>query len=227
MATSRLIRMALLASLWTPPAQADVWVAPDGSDDNPGTRARPLATVSQAQDAVREMRKTGLPKGGVTVWLRGGTYGLKKTLAFGSEDSGAADAPIVYRAVDCEDVWLSGGVSVPPGSFVKTTDPAMLSLLPKEAHGHVVQLSLESVGIADWVRELPDAFGGYKQPPPFVHVYCDGKRMQWARWPNEGFDKFTEIVDTGSGIRDPEGRRLKKLRPGISSTQATARRDGT
>lgn len=44
---------------------AEFYVAPDGSDANPGTQAAPFATIMRAQTAAAA---------GDTVWLRGGTY---------------------------------------------------------------------------------------------------------------------------------------------------------
>jgi len=43
------------------------YVAPDGNDNNPGTRTEPFATIQKAQEAI---------KPGDTVYLRGGTYHL-------------------------------------------------------------------------------------------------------------------------------------------------------
>ena len=46
----------------------ELFLAPDGSDDQPGTLAKPLATLMKAQD---------LADPGDTVWIRGGTYKAK------------------------------------------------------------------------------------------------------------------------------------------------------
>ena len=198
----------LLSFLAIVSSHADFWISPTGDDAGPGSKAKPFATPVRAQRAVREART----KGGLTVWLQQGTYTLAESLRFGPEDSGTAEAPVVWRAAAGEDVWLSGGGAVPTSSFARPTDVAILALLPEEARSKVVAVNLAKLGITDWVRELPATYGAYKQPPPFVSVYCDGKRMQWARWPNKGFATFDEIVDPGSGIRDAEARRKNQLR---------------
>src|SRR5688500_3650632 len=36
---------------------ADIWVSPNGSDNNPGTKDKPIATVSMALRKAREMRR--------------------------------------------------------------------------------------------------------------------------------------------------------------------------
>ncbi|MDX2546339.1 sigma-70 family RNA polymerase sigma factor [Streptomyces sp. WI04-05B] len=64
-------------------ATADLYVAPDGDDTNPGTLARPFATVARALSATRP---------GQTVAVRGGTYRPAGTMAL--KTSGTADRRI-------------------------------------------------------------------------------------------------------------------------------------
>ncbi|MFN3487197.1 MAG: PDZ domain-containing protein, partial [Planctomycetota bacterium] len=86
--------------------EADYYVAPGGDDAGPGTFERPFATLQRARDAVRT-RRSGKP---VTVYVRGGTYLLERTLVFGPEDSGTPEAPIVLAAYPGERPVLSGGL---------------------------------------------------------------------------------------------------------------------
>ncbi|HEV2478456.1 MAG TPA: right-handed parallel beta-helix repeat-containing protein [Puia sp.] len=58
---------AAVAAAALPASAAVFFVAPDGSDGNPGTKDKPFATVQRAQSAVRA---------GDTVYLRGGIYHL-------------------------------------------------------------------------------------------------------------------------------------------------------
>jgi hypothetical protein len=78
------------------------YVAPTGSDRNPGTLDNPFATIHRAQQAVRQ--KPG------TVYLRGGTYYLPDKLVFSAEDSGSKAAQVVYQAYRQEQPVISGGV---------------------------------------------------------------------------------------------------------------------
>ncbi|MHB8524017.1 MAG: right-handed parallel beta-helix repeat-containing protein [Limisphaerales bacterium] len=84
-----------------------VYVAPNGSDANPGTKSKPVATVMRARDLVRAAKRTRSRR--VTVVLRGGTYYLREPVVFTAEDSGTASAPIKYRAARGESVIISGG----------------------------------------------------------------------------------------------------------------------
>src|SRR5215468_4595995 len=92
-----------------PTVRADFVVATTGSDDNPGTLAKPFATLARARDAVRKLNAGGPPNRAVTVLVRGGTYVLKETLVFGPEDSGTQQRRIVYAAYPDETPVLSGG----------------------------------------------------------------------------------------------------------------------
>ena len=78
------------------------YVAPSGSDANPGTLERPFATIQRAQQAVRQQPGS--------IWLRGGTYYLSEKLVFNAEDSGSQAAPVVYQAYGQEQPVISGGV---------------------------------------------------------------------------------------------------------------------
>ena len=85
-----------------------LYVATDGSDDNPGTRGKPFATLQRARDELRARKAaTGLPDG-ATVVVREGTYFLPEPLVLGAEDSGAEQGPITYAAARGAKVALKG-----------------------------------------------------------------------------------------------------------------------
>ncbi len=83
-------------------------VATAGDDANAGTEGKPFATLSRAQEAVREVLRKD-PKGvrPVVVLIRGGTYRLSQPLVFGCED--ADGRSITWQAASGEKPVLSGG----------------------------------------------------------------------------------------------------------------------
>jgi hypothetical protein len=210
--------MALLVALVaTLAAGVDLYVAPDGNAVGAGTAAQPFSTLAQARDAIRGLKQAGpLPAGGVTVWVQAGVYPLAASFTLTAADSGTLEAPVVYRAVKGADVWLSGAVAIPPERFGPVTDAEITRLLPEEARAQVVQADLRAVGVPEDVKELPDKFSGFTGVDPLLmQVLCNGEWMTCARWPNEGFAKFEEIVDTGSGLRDYVAQSEKRFRPGV------------
>ncbi len=98
-------RVVLVALAWlavaAPAGAADFWVAPAGSDRNPGTEAAPFATLARAQLATRHA------PGPDTVTLRGGTYRLTRPLRLDPRDS-----DVTWQAAQGESPVLSGGVPV-------------------------------------------------------------------------------------------------------------------
>lgn len=125
----------LLASLVALPqdsqAQLTLHLAPSGDDKGSGEASSPLATLEGARDAVRTLKsRGGLPAGGVRIVLHGGTYRLEKPLVLTPDDSGTAEAPVVYAAAAGETPIVSGGRTIdgfrrnPDGSWSTTIDAA-------------------------------------------------------------------------------------------------------
>ena len=189
----------------------EFYVALDGADENLGTMAEPFATVKRARNAIRLLRATnGIPSGGATVWIREGVHYLNGTLKLGHEDSGTETSPVVYRAYGNETVRLSGGKGIDASLFKRVTDPVVLERIPAEARNKLTQLDMADAGIIDYLRELPDTFSyktpshghkgeSYRGTPLLLEVFCNGSRMQLARWPNEGFALYEKPV---GGVRD-------------------------
>ncbi|MGQ9541048.1 MAG: right-handed parallel beta-helix repeat-containing protein [Armatimonadota bacterium] len=78
---------------------------------NAGRTDGPFATLSRAQQAVRELRKRGVNRP-IEVVVAEGTYYLDTPLVFTPEDSGTAQSPVTYRAERAGKVILSGGKPV-------------------------------------------------------------------------------------------------------------------
>ncbi|MBI3922636.1 MAG: right-handed parallel beta-helix repeat-containing protein, partial [Armatimonadetes bacterium] len=91
-----------------PSAKPDSYVAPNGSDKNPGTKTKPFATLAKARDTLRRKVAAGL-KSKMTVVVRGGRYELTEPLVFGPEDSGTEQCSVTYAAYPGETVIISGG----------------------------------------------------------------------------------------------------------------------
>jgi hypothetical protein len=89
---------------------ATYYVATNGSDSNPGTLARPFATLDKARDTLRTLAPLA---DGATVFLRGGTYYRTTTFTLTSADSGvSSNAPIIYRSYTNESAVIVGGLPI-------------------------------------------------------------------------------------------------------------------
>lgn len=181
---------------------AELYVAPNGNDGNPGTRAVPLKTLEAARDAIRKLTNDqGHLAGGTTVWLRGGVYRIGKTFELDGRDSGTKDAPIVYRACEGEEVRLNGGRELAPAAFQPVSDPAILARLPESSRGKVFQIDLKAQGIGDFGQMHRRGFN-HPHVNPGLELFVNDRPMQLARWPNEGMVEIGKVLDPGSTPRD-------------------------
>ena len=146
-----------------PPALAEsvFYVAPEGNDawsgtlDSPAADGTdgPFATLHRARDEIRKQKAVGA-EGGFTVLVREGLYSLESTFALAVEDSGAADAPIEFRAFSDEKPVLLGGRRIH-------------GFAPHE--GKILRADVGGQGFR----------GVY-----FRQLFSDGKRQHLARFPN-------------------------------------------
>ncbi|MBI2300125.1 MAG: right-handed parallel beta-helix repeat-containing protein, partial [Armatimonadetes bacterium] len=179
---SSLLALATLLFCLATAGAAELHVALTGNDANPGTAARPLATLEHARDAARQSP-------GATVTVHRGTW--ERTASF---ELTAADSGTTWRAAPGEEVRLSGGRSVPADAWKPVDDPAVLERLDPAARGHVVRTDLKALGIGP-LAALPTAFRG---APPVPELFCNDVRCTLARWPNEGWATISKIIEPGS-----------------------------
>ncbi|HUT88999.1 MAG TPA: signaling protein [Thermoguttaceae bacterium] len=99
---------ALLVATLAPLHAAEIHVSPSGSDANPGTAEKPLATITAAQRAARKWAG----REPATVRLHGGVYYLAETVKFTAEDSGTEKEPVMYAAAPGEKPVVSGGMKL-------------------------------------------------------------------------------------------------------------------
>lgn len=107
-----MVALALLALAWgSSPlfaaTQATYYVAPNGSDTNPGTLVAPFLTLGRARDVVRTVNAA--MTGDIVVYLRGGTYPVGATIVFGTADSGSGGFSVKYVGYPGERPLLTGG----------------------------------------------------------------------------------------------------------------------
>lgn len=84
-------------------SQAKFFVSLTGNDLNPGTKKKPFASIDKAKAEVRKK------KGKITIYIRGGTYYIKKPIIFFPEDSREPDGEVTFKAYPGEQVVISGG----------------------------------------------------------------------------------------------------------------------
>ncbi|MEJ6981400.1 L-rhamnose mutarotase [Pedobacter sp. P351] len=118
-----------------PADAAEIWVSPNGNNENPGTKQKPLADIGLALRKARELRRLSDPSiaEGISIILKGGIYTLDEPLFIRPEDSGTAESPTIFQAAPGEKPVLSGGISVKGWNKASGN----INGLPAEAQGKV------------------------------------------------------------------------------------------
>ncbi len=160
-----------------------VHVAPGGNDDNPGTRERPLASIQKALESLK-----GAPG---TVVLEAGRYFTARGLVLKGTIGGTAENPVVIRSAAPRAAIISGAKQV--AEFAPVGPAAAKALISKEARKTVVVADLKAQGFPP-LTAMPKQF----RAPGREEVIFGDRPLQAARWPNEGFAVFTEVVDAGA-----------------------------
>ncbi|OGV89744.1 MAG: hypothetical protein A3K19_04975 [Lentisphaerae bacterium RIFOXYB12_FULL_65_16] len=224
--------MARAAEPATAPG-VNLFVATTGNDawsgrlsvPNPAGTDGPFATLDRARNEIRVLKQQGgLPAGGIVVEVLGGRYELTAPVVLTAEDSGPAEAPIVFQGRPGAEVRISGGKIVT--GWQPVTDPAILERLDPVARGKVFQADLKAQGVTEfgdlgldaawelqlWLSKIDgqgeDAMGSTyasvgKKVSPRLEVFLNDTPMDISRWPNEGFIKIEAVL--GSTERDVRG----------------------
>ncbi len=180
----------------------EFFVSATAGSGGDGSRERPFTSIEQAQRAVRAWKKLPAPAGGVTIWIASGTYRVSQTLEWTAEDSGTAEAPIVWRAARDGEAFFAAGRQIDAKNFSKVTDEALLARMCEEARGNMWQLDLGKLGVQH-AKRTPDLFedgGG------LLDLYCNGARQTISRWPNDAKATMARVLDRGDSKRAPGAR---------------------
>jgi hypothetical protein len=170
-------------------------VATTGRDDGAGSSAKPFASLERARDEIRALRKAGpLPKGGVSVVVHGGEYAVARTFTLIEADSGSAEAPIRFVAAPRQTPVFRGGTHLKGWRPLTQADD--YPLIPEAARAKIWILDLRACGVTNL---LPLKLGGYASgngfgTHPAHELFFNGKPMQLARGPNQGFLHITNVA---------------------------------
>lgn len=94
----------------SPASPQAVYISPEGSDQNPGTRLRPFYTLERARDWARSWNQNQSTD--LAIYLEGGTYRLARPLVLTAQDSGNAGHNIIYAAAPGQHPVVTGGIRI-------------------------------------------------------------------------------------------------------------------
>lgn len=124
---------------------ANIYLAPNGSDKNDGSKEKPLATLAAALRKARELRRLNDPAtaNGIHIIVREGIYQLYEPVFIRPEDAGTETSATYIEAAPGEKPVFSGGINIEGWKKVLTHPVG----LPVAAKGKI------------WVADVP-AIGG-------------------------------------------------------------------
>lgn len=157
--------------------QIEIYVAPNGSDSNIGTRESPLASLIGARDFIRNMKKKGEFNDRIAVIISKGEYVMSEPLVLAPEDSGTPLYPITYQGESMEHPIFSGGK-------------------------RITGFKINNEGL--WEVQIPETnYDKWR----FDQLYVNDERAVLAQTPNGGYHTIQNIEqniwEKGSG-RVPE-----------------------
>lgn len=159
--------------------EGDIFVSPDGSDENDGSKNAPVKTVERAVELARNL--AGEEK---VIYFSNGDYNIS-SVALTEEDSG-----ITFFGE--KDVTFNGGSSIKMSDFkpykdnIKVVDLADYGIT-KERIGRVYAFGKFNTS------EKYDEVGNQ-----YCELFCGNERMTLSRYPNKGeYLKTGKIVDNG------------------------------
>ncbi len=187
-----------------------IYMSPEATGGD-GSFEKPYGTMVELQNALRKYKDEGLYQNdGICVLFREGVYALSETFVIGEESSATEDTPIFYMPYEDEKVVFTAGKNISSDLMKKVTDESILNKVPKEGREHLYEINLADAGIYNVPKmDLVNS-------TPYILVMGDN-RGTLARWPNVGYGKTGEIIDTGA--RSDSGPRKKGFTYEISDAR--------
>lgn len=172
-----------------------IYVSPSGSDQNTGTKEKPLASLNAAVGIAGKIRKSDQLNQPLEIIALDGVYSMLKPLDLGPEDSGTPASPLVFRSEPGARPVFSAGV--PITGFEKVNEKLWRTFIPQVAY-------------YNWY---------------FEQLYVNNKRAVRAKSPNNGLNNVREvretIIEKGEG-RSPEVAVQKVLLDSIDAKDFNA-----
>lgn len=180
------IQAILLLSLVFPAHAYEVYISPDGSDSNPGTKLRPFQSLVHAQEtAAKQIAEKGLSEE-IVILIAAGNYYFDKTLTLDSKVSGTPDKPIVFRAVEGAKPVFSGGRPIDVSNAQLATSPDVLSRLNPVGRGKIHAVKINESNMRSLLAK------------DSAKLSLDSQMMNLARYPNVGYGHIDKILDKGA-----------------------------
>lgn len=161
----------------------EIYCSPDGDDANSGSLDSPYKTIAKVVEAILEAEDNT----DITAYFREGSYYINEGIVLDGES--LKNKKVTFSAYNGEKVVFTNAITVDKSLFKKVTDGGILSRLPQESRGKVIELDLDALGVSDeggFVRH-----GVWQYTSSALQFIVDNKLQSIARWPNSGLEKIS------------------------------------
>ncbi len=183
-----LISYFLCTVLFSTVGNSALYVAVNGSDKNPGSKEKPLASLQKALEITSASRSVK------EIILRGGVYHITKGIRLNNYQMNDS---LVIRSLPDEEVHLHGGIMLSPADFKPVRDVRLRMRLPAEVREKVLQLNLRNFGLRSFDGIKHHGFGIIPEPAP-NELFVNGQPQTIARYPNDSNLKIGKVYFKGS-----------------------------
>lgn len=179
-------------------SQTTFFVSPFGNDEWSGKfsdpvnnkRDGPFRTIEKAKQSIDALSENVLTAGNeIKIFLRRGVYTIAQPLVFSGKAGSGKNNLVTFSAYKKENVHLTGGKEIK--GFHSITDPVILKKINPLYRDKILQADLKSSGITDF-GTITNRGG------PGLELFFNGKKMQSARWPNDGWAIIKDVPQTGT-----------------------------
>jgi hypothetical protein len=118
----------LLLTIQTICIGQQIYLSPKGNDSNPGTKEKPLATLTGARDLAREIKRTN-SSGSIEIVILEGEYFMDSPLILTPDDSPSSSYPLIFKAEEGNKVIFRGGMKI--SGFQKVNENLWKVFIPE------------------------------------------------------------------------------------------------
>ena len=207
-----------------------IYVSTTGSNDNPGTKDAPVASLAKAfelisvqsdnqgesqngsqngsaKEAEKPAAEEKVAEGQIAerqvtiVELAAGTYYCDRTAVLNNAKN------VLICCADDAKVVLTGAKTL--ADFQAVTDPAVLKRFQESVRGNVLVCDLKAAGIDDFGKLGNRGYGVGNVVHPIPDLYVNGEAQTLARWPNENEEllPFGKVISGPNAVLEGRGKR--------------------
>ena len=124
-----------------------LYVSTDGKDNNPGTFDKPFKTIARAVEYAKRLEDKS---GGLTIYLREGTYSVLDGINIPLELSGTEENPTFISSYNNENVVITTAVAINGSDMEIAKDSVADAKLQDSVKDKVYSIDLKKLGYEDY-----------------------------------------------------------------------------